>query len=109
MADRILQVAIDKKGSDILLLDLRKVTTIADYFVICTGATERQIRAISQAVMEDLEHRGIAPLHDEGLADSGWILLDYGDVVVHVFTPSERDYYRLEKAWSDALPVVRVQ
>ncbi len=109
MADRVLQIAIDKKGSDILLLDLRKVTTIADYFVICTGATGRQIRAISQAVMEDLEHLGIAPLHDEGSADSGWILLDYGDVVVHVFTPAERDYYRLEKAWSEALPVVRVQ
>ncbi len=85
------------------------MTTIADYFVICSGASERQVRAIARSVQEILGQEGIRPLHGEGEGDSNWILLDYGVVIVHVFAPAERDYYRLERLWSSAVTVVRIQ
>jgi ribosome-associated protein len=92
------------------MLDLRKVSLLADYFIVCSGNSERQINAILDDIVEQVRetvHR--RPLRREGTASSGWVLLDYGDVVVHVFAPTEREYYRLEELWSDASPVVRVQ
>ena len=92
------------------MLDLRKVSLLADYFVICSGNSERQITAILDDMVEGVrrsEQR--RPLRREGRAASGWVLLDYGDVIVHVFAPAEREYYRLEELWAGATPVVRVQ
>ena len=109
LAKRFVEVAADKLAADILLLDVRSLTTIADYFVICSGNSERQAQAIARDVLDKAAADGIKPLHDEGLTDSRWVLLDYGSVIVHVFTPAERDYYRLERLWSRAVPVVRIQ
>jgi len=96
-------------GSDVLLLDLSQVTLIADYFVIATGNTERQLKAMAEDVAQSLKNdHGINPLSVEGTASSGWILIDYGGVVVHLFSQTQRDRYRLEDLWRDARTVVRI-
>jgi ribosome-associated protein len=93
-----------------LLLDIRSVSLIADYFVLCTVGSERQAAAVLRDLSEKLlEDFGRKPLHIEGKADSGWVLLDYGDVIVHVFSPSQRAFYNLEQLWAAATPVVRLQ
>jgi ribosome-associated protein len=90
------------------LLDARQVCSFADYFVICSGESTRQLRALSDAVTETLKAEGLRPLHEEGTAESGWVLLDYADVIVHIFAPFERDYYQLDKFWESAATKVRV-
>ncbi len=109
LARAAVDIASDKKASDVILLDIRDVTTIADYFVICSGNNPRQIRAIADAIDEQLGEQGANLLHREGVAESGWILLDFGDVIVHIFGPREREYYRLERLWSEAKTVVYLQ
>jgi ribosome-associated protein len=88
---------------------MRDVSLLADYFIICSGDTERQITAIVDAVRERGEDAQLRPSQVEGASGSGWMVLDYGVVIVHVFLPSERDYYQLEELWSDATLVVRIQ
>lgn len=90
------------------MLDVRPVTLLADYFVICEGSTARQIRAIVEGVRESLRERRVNPLHAEGSADAGWVLLDYSDVILHVFSPEVRRYYDLEDLWREAPVVVRM-
>jgi ribosome-associated protein len=110
IAKEIVEVASDRQASDIVVLDLRRVSLLADYFVICSGASERQIGAIIDAIIDKLRTaHHIHVRRQEGTPSSGWVLLDYGDVVVHIFAQAERDYYQLEEAWSHAQPVVRVQ
>ncbi|HEY3522830.1 MAG TPA: ribosome silencing factor [Candidatus Limnocylindrales bacterium] len=109
VARRIADVAADRKAADVVLLDLRELTTVADYFVICSGGSERQLGAIADAIVETLRSEGVRPIGHEGTPASHWILLDFGGVVVHVFTPPERDYYGLERHWSEAKTVLRVQ
>jgi ribosome-associated protein len=110
LARRIVDLASEKQASDIVLLDIRGVSLIADYFVIATAANERQANAILRDLSEKLiEEFGRKPLHTEGKPDSGWVLLDFGDVIVHVFSPSERSFYNLEQLWSAATPIVRLQ
>ena len=92
-----------------MLLDARGVCSFADYFVICSGDSERQIRAIYDDVEHVLKKEGILPHHHEGKVDSGWLLIDFGDVIVHIFAPFERDYYQLDKLWNQATPIVRIQ
>jgi ribosome-associated protein len=83
---------------------------MADYFVICSGTSERQVRAIVDKILEKVKKdAGITPLNVEGTPSSGWVLVDYGSVIVHIFAPSLREYYSLEKLWSEATMVVRVQ
>jgi ribosome-associated protein len=96
------ELAADRKALDIVGLDLRGMIGYADYFVICTGRTDRQTRAIHDAIHEGMKARGILPRRVEGLTESRWILMDYLDVVVHVFTPDTREYYRLEQLWGEA-------
>lgn len=91
------------------MLDLRKLNTIADYFVICSGESDRQLKAIIEAIDSGLAHELDRHARMEGLASSGWVLLDYGDVVVHIFSTALREYYRIERLWSKATPVVVVQ
>ena len=91
------------------MLDMRKVSLLADYFLIATGEVERQLQAMADEVAEELKTAGVLPLHIEGEATSGWVLMDYGNVVVHLFTPKVREFYRLEELWKDAHTVVRVQ
>jgi ribosome-associated protein len=109
LARRIVELAEDKKAADIVLLDLGGLTTVADAFVICSGGSERQIDAIADGVLAGLRDEGVKPIGREGNPASHWVLLDYGAVVVHVFTPPERDYYQLERHWSAARTVLRVQ
>jgi len=90
-------------------LDIRSISLLADYFVICSGESERQIKAIADEVTDEVKEEGIRPLHIEGDSPSGWVLMDYGDVIVHIFAPVVRGYYQLEKLWSDASIVVRIQ
>ena len=109
LARRIVELAEDKKAADIVLLDLGELTTLADAFVICSGGSERQISAIADGIAEALRDEGVKPIGREGTAESHWVLLDYGAVIVHVFTPPERDYYELERHWAAARTVLRVQ
>jgi ribosome-associated protein len=94
--------AREKKASDILVLELKGLSTIADYFLICSGITTRQVKAVAEAVEEKLSKETVYPSHIEGLPDAHWVLMDYGDLVVHVFDEDTRHYYELEKLWGDA-------
>ena len=99
---RAIAAAEDKKADDVVLLDLRKAAGFADYFLICSGGNPRQIRAIADAVMEALASDGAKPAHVEGYQRSEWILLDYFDFVVHIFSPETRLFYSLERLWGNA-------
>jgi len=109
VARKAVEAASNKQAIDIVLLDARGVCSFADYFVICSGGTERQVGAICDEIEHMLKKEGVPPRHQEGTIDSGWLLLDYGDVVVHVFAPLERDYYQLDDLWGQAKPVLRIQ
>ena len=108
LAHRIVDVASDKKASDIVLLRTAEITTMADYFVIASGRSERQVQALSTAIVDELRDEGIKPLGVEGISSARWVLLDYGSVIVHLFAPDEREYYGLERLWSSATQVVRL-
>lgn len=98
--------AIDsKKGRDIKVLKVEDLTVLTDYFVIATGGSTTQVRALADEVEFQLSQQGIEPNHIEGASTRNWILLDYGSVVVHVFQPDARDFYALDKMWADASPV----
>jgi ribosome-associated protein len=109
LARRIVELAEDKKAADIVLLELYPLTTLADYFVICSGGSERQLDAIADGIASTLRDERTKPIGREGTPASHWVLLDYGSVIVHIFTPPERDYYGLEKHWSEAKTILRVQ
>jgi ribosome-associated protein len=95
--------AADRKAIDIVQLDLRGIIDYTDYFVICTGRTDRQAKAIHDSIHQGMKaEHGLLPRRVEGLQEAHWILMDYLDVVVHVFTPELRDYYRLEQLWGEA-------
>lgn len=94
--------ALEKKAEDIKVFDLRKLTSITDFFVICTGSTDTQVRAIADHIADQFAEEGNKPWHIEGLERSQWILLDYVNFVVHVFDPKTREYYGLERLWGDA-------
>ena len=109
LARRIVDLAEDKKAADIVLLELGELTTLADYFVICSGGSERQLDAIADGILEGVRSAQVRPIGREGTPESHWVLLDFGSVIVHIFTPPERDYYQLEKHWSEAKTILRVQ
>jgi ribosome-associated protein len=109
LARRVVELAEDKKAADIVLLELAPLTTLADYFVICSGGSERQLEAIADGVISSLRDEKVRPIGREGTAASHWVLIDFGSVIVHIFTPPERDYYGLEKHWSEARTILRVQ
>ena len=100
--DRALTAADSKKAVDLVVLDLRKVAGFTDFFVICSGTNTRQVRAIADAVIEALADDGAKPAHLEGYDRSEWVLIDYFDFVVHVFSPGTRQFYGLERLWGSA-------
>lgn len=103
LLDEVHRYAEDKKAADLLELDLREVLGYTDWFVICSGNTERQTKAIHDGILEGLKHEhGVLPRRVEGLTSADWILMDYLDVVVHIFTPATREFYRLEQLWGEA-------
>jgi ribosome-associated protein len=109
LARRVVELAADKKASDIVLLDIGSLTTLADYFVICSGGSERQLGAIADGITEGVASEGQRPIGREGKSGAHWVLLDYGGVIVHIFAPPERDFYQLERLWADAPTLLRVQ
>lgn len=103
LAERICEYAADKKAIEIVELDLCGILGYTDYFVICSGNTERQTKAIHDGIMQGIKHdHGTLPRRVEGLSEGHWVLMDYLDVVVHIFTPATRDFYRLEQLWGEA-------
>ena len=100
--DPYIQAALGKKAEDVILLDVRELTTIADAFLICSGRSHRQVTAIAEHILRDLKKKGIRPLSTDGLQEGHWVLLDYGHIIIHVFYDSVRRFYDLEGLWGDA-------
>lgn len=109
IAQAIIAIIDDKKAQDIKLLSVRDKTVLTDYFVICSGSSNTQIKAISAELEYKLGERGLTPLHIEGYETGTWIAMDYAHVIVHIFNRDMRDFYKLEKLWGDAkeIPIVR--
>jgi len=101
------EAAEDKKAEDIDILKVEGLTVIADYFVICSANSDKQVRAVARAVDEKLSEKGIEPRRIAGMNDARWVLIDYADVIVHVFQKREREYYDLERLWADAEKILR--
>ncbi len=99
---QIAEMALSKKAKDVVIMDLRKLTSMTDYFVVCSGDSETHVRAIADAIVVGMESRGERAWHTEGMQNMQWVLLDYVDVVVHVFHKEARLFYGLEKLWGDA-------
>ncbi len=109
LARHIVEVISDKKGENVVLLDIRDVSILADYFIIASATSERQAQAVVEAVYEETKKAlNARPLHTEGEPASGWVLMDYGGVVVHLFAPEVRAYYDLEELWKEGRVVVRM-
>ncbi len=103
IASTIVELAADRKAVDIVQLDLRGIIAYTDYFVICTGRSDRQVKAIHDAIHGGMKSaHGLLPRKVEGVSEAHWVLMDYLDVVVHVFTPETREFYRLEQLWGEA-------
>lgn len=97
------QAAADKKATDIVAVELAQLLVVTDYFVICTGSNDRQVKAIADEIEDQLRiQTGLKPIGREGMTEGKWVLLDFVDIVVHVFQPEDREFYRLEKLWGDA-------
>jgi ribosome-associated protein len=103
LARRAAELSLEKKGEDVKILDLRGLTSVTDFFVIITADSERKAKAISEHIVDELKEEGERAMHVEGLDSLHWILIDYFDVVVHIFQPDERRFYDLESLWSDAV------
>ena len=102
LAQTICKLALEKNAFDVHLLDLRKCTDIAKYFVICSGSVDVQVKAIADNIIGGMKEKDVRVWHKEGYKNLQWVLLDYENVVVHIFQPEVREYYSLEKLWSDA-------
>lgn len=109
IARMVVDAAEDKKAADIILLDVRELTSMTDYFVICSGGSERQLGAVADGIVDKLRSEGVRPIGREGGSNSHWTLVDFGAVIVHIFAPPEREFYQLERHWSLGKTVLRVQ
>jgi ribosome-associated protein len=102
IAESVAALALDRKAADVVILDLREISSVTDYFVICTGRSDVHVRAIVERIESGLAESGERPLAREGVSHGSWALLDYGDVVIHVFQPETRAFYDLERLWGQA-------
>ena len=102
LAERAARLCVEHKASDVVLLDLRKVSDMTDFFVVASGTSDTHVRSVAEHVVEEMKRAGAPVHHTEGLAQGRWVLLDFVDFVVHVFHPSLRGFYQLERLWSDA-------
>ena len=109
VAHRLVDIASDLQAEDIVLLDIRELPSFADYFVILSTGTDRQTGALKDEMVNGLKASGVRLNHAEGRPNSGWVLLDFVDVVVHIFGPEQREFYQLEELWSSAPRAVRIQ
>jgi len=101
-AQRAARAALDRKAMDLVVLDVQGLSGVTDYFLVCSGRSTTHVKSIADAIREELKDDGVRPLHTEGATESGWVLLDYGDVLMHVFLEDTRAYYALERLWGDA-------
>ncbi|PWH14061.1 MAG: ribosome silencing factor [Anaerolineae bacterium] len=99
----------EKKGEDILLLDLQKVAMFTDYFILCTGTSDRMLDALAEGVENAAREKHAIRGHREGLSSSGWMVVDFGQVIVHLFAPEVREYYKLEDLWREGKVLLRLQ
>jgi len=110
LAQKVVEILEDKKGEDILLLDIHEVASFTDYFVLCSGPSERTLKALAGEVQRKLKNEDSRrALSVEGDPEGGWILVDYGDVILHIFSPAVRSYYQLEDLWRDGKVLLRIQ
>ena len=100
--ERASLLASDRKGVDMLVMDLRGISNATDYFLVASGTSDMHVRAIAEHIIEELKKEGVRPSHVEGLRTGRWVLIDYIDFVIHVFHPAARDFYQLERLWGDA-------
>lgn len=107
LAQRAVDILSDRQALDIALLDISKTATFTDYFVIATAQSPLQFKALEDELDKQLKAEGVDLRHREGSSDSGWMLLDFGDLIIHIFSPERREYYRLEDLWGRTTPVVR--
>jgi len=109
VARTIVEALEDKKGEDIMLLDLQGIAPFTDYFVICTGTSNRMLKALVHAALDEVREKHQLKTHVEGTEMDGWILADFGDVVLHIFSPLQREYYGLEQLWNEGKVVLHMQ
>ena len=109
LAQQAVEIASEHQASDIVMLNIASLTTLADYFVILSAESMRQLDALVDALAQGLKKQGARLYRREGVPESGWVLLDFSDVIVHVFAQEEREHYRLEQAWQRAVPLVKIQ
>ena len=109
VAQKSVEAASEKQAGDIVLLDVRGICGFTDFLVICSGESARQLQSIYDEIEHVLKREGVMPLQSEGTMDSGWMLLDYGDVIVHIFSPEVREFYKLDRMWSNARPLLSIQ
>jgi|CXWL01.1.fsa_nt_gi ribosome-associated protein len=109
LADKITDLLSDRQAQEIVLMDIGKVSTFTDYFIIATVNNTRQMAALIDSLENDMREVGVKPRRIEGAADSGWVLIDFNDAIVHLFSPEQRDYYNLEELWAKGVSVVHIQ
>jgi ribosome-associated protein len=109
LARKAVDIAADSQATDIRLLDMRELKAFADYFVILTAESNRQMASILEEMDAGLSGLGVDAHHHEGTPESGWVLLDYGDLIIHVFAPAQRDYFKLERLWAGAKTLIQIQ
>lgn len=105
LAFKIAHILDDRKAVDVVVLDIHELTIIADYFVIASGTSETQVRALCDEVEDKIKQEGMEPIHKDGHGGNRWVALDYGDVIVHIFHQEEREFYDLERLWADGIPL----
>ncbi|CAN5665281.1 hypothetical protein BH23CHL5_BH23CHL5_03350 [soil metagenome] len=109
LALHIADIVTETPASNTVLLQITDISSIADFFLICSGENDRQLRAIAETINEELANNGIRPSRTEGTPQSGWIVMDFGDVIVHIFHPELREFYRMEQLWAEAPRVLSIQ
>jgi len=109
LARSIANILEEKKGEDIVLIDIKELADFADYFLICSGTSARMVKALADDVREGIREQYRLGGRMEGMPQDGWILLDYGDVILHLFSPDRRNYYRLEELWGEGKVLLRLQ
>lgn len=109
LAVHIAEIISDTPASDTVVLDIHELSSFADYFIICSGENERQLKAITETISMKLAERGVRPQRVEGTALSGWIVMDYGEAIIHVFDVDQRGFYRLEALWQEAPTLLVIQ
>tara|TARA_Y100001936_G_scaffold254130_1_gene325406 strand:- start:17372 stop:17758 length:387 start_codon:yes stop_codon:yes gene_type:complete len=109
IARNTIEFASDKQAQNIVLLDVKEISSITDYMILLNGSSRRQIQSLGNDISENIKLNGLHLLHHEGTSESGWILLDFGDVIVNIFSEEQRNFYQLEEVWKSGRELIRIQ